>query len=636
MGLLNLTLLEFLAILGPVTAAVVAMYLYDRARRRQIVSTLRFFRRQAQAPVFARRKKIQQPWSLLLQLVSLLLLLLAIAELTIGRTGQTARDHVLILDTSAWMGSLLNDGQTPLMEVARRRALDYLRAVPREDRVLLVRGDALATPVTTFTGDRAQLERAIRGSQAGATALNLSAAVDYARSVQRMSSARPGEIAIVSGGRVTAGDPERLEAVDHGNLRSILIAQDPEDCGIRRLSARRSAIDALEWEIDVGVHNYGGQERTVPVRLSFAGSNSGTRTLLVPPRGSAEASFRLRTSQAGVLEAVIDSRDSYRANNRAAVELPLLAPLRIQVFTAHPELWQPLLTASRFLAPEFRAPSQYTPDGPAGRLVILDGFRPAAPPDTHAVWIVPSGPVNQQKASIRRWSEHALTAGLHNRDIETSHATILQPGAGEVVIAESETGPVLTASEGDHKQVRFGFHPLQEGVENHLAIPLLFANLAQWISPDTFRLSEIRAASPGLIELAAASGTRPEEVKVSSPQIRDLVATLNEDRLRLFTNRAGTVRVTLPEREVVYSLTLPEVGEVPWTAPEGVRQGVPRVAAGGASFQMVLWPWLALLGLLGLLTEWMLFGRQPVIAAAVTYADSGGAGIEAAPQEVRL
>src|SRR6266478_9317384 len=98
MFLLNLTLPEFLAILGVLSSAVVALYLLDRLRKKQTVATLRFFTAIEKAPEMKHRRKLQQPWSLLLQLLSLLLLLLAIAQLRLGSPDLFFRDHVLILD----------------------------------------------------------------------------------------------------------------------------------------------------------------------------------------------------------------------------------------------------------------------------------------------------------------------------------------------------------------------------------------------------------------------------------------------------------------------------------------------------------------------------------------------------------
>jgi len=126
MYLFNLTFAQFATLFGSVSALVVALYLLDRSRRKQTVATLRFWVAAEQPTVVARRKKIQQPLSLLLQLISICLLLLAIAQLRVGSQGATPFDHVLILETSAWMGARtgrtqLGQPQT-LMDEARARA----------------------------------------------------------------------------------------------------------------------------------------------------------------------------------------------------------------------------------------------------------------------------------------------------------------------------------------------------------------------------------------------------------------------------------------------------------------------------------------------------------------------------------
>lgn len=626
MSLLNLSLGELLALFLPIAATIVALYLYDRAHRRQIVSTLRFFERVRQAPVFTRRKKIQQPWSLVLQLVSLALLLLAIAQLELGRRGARGRDHVLILETSAWMNTAAPANAGPrlsLMQLARRRALEYLRAPPSQDRVMLIRADQLATPVTPFTRDRKELEAAIRASEAGSTALNLSAALELARNVQSRAASGgqsgAGEIVVVGSGRVAAGDVEKLAAEDASRLRTILLGAEPNNCGIRKLSARRSPADPSRWDIDVGVYNYGPAPQRPALALVFGGSRIASATLAVAPHAAAESSFQFRSSRGGVLEAVLDSKDDYRADNRAAIELARLAPLKVQVFSSKPDLWRPLLTASPFLDPEFHRPGEYNPAGAPHRLIILDGFNPSMPPNGDAVWI--AGPATGERSAgavhVRQWnSGHPIAAGLHNKDVRVTSVTILRPKPQDVVVAECEKGPVLLASAEGPKRVVFGFHPLEEGAENQVAVPLLFANLARWVSPELFRATEVRSGPPGLVELQTPAGTRREQVQVSSPQMRNVAFTLVGNRLRFFTAQAGTVRVTMPERELVYTLNLPEVGEARWTPPPGVRRGVPP-AAGAPGAGGDLWPWLATAGALGLLLEWILYGRRPAASRTV-------------------
>src|SRR5436305_5121487 len=118
MSLLNLSLPELLGVLTAVSGLVVTLYLLDRARKRHTVSSLKFFDVVGQAPDTRHRRHIQQPWSLLLQLISMALLLLAAAQIRLGPDPRSARAHILILDTSAWMSA-----QSPRSTAAHPRQL---------------------------------------------------------------------------------------------------------------------------------------------------------------------------------------------------------------------------------------------------------------------------------------------------------------------------------------------------------------------------------------------------------------------------------------------------------------------------------------------------------------------------------
>src|SRR5581483_195805 len=170
MFFLNFTLAEFLAMLGTLSAAVVALYLLDRRRHRVRVATLRFFRLNDRPPEMKHRRKVRQPLSLVLQLLSLLLLLLAIAQLRFGSPDRSSRDHVLLLDSSAWMGARTGTGR--LIDVARARARGYVKALPANDRVMVVRASELPMPATLFESDRTKILRAIDETQPGASTLN--------------------------------------------------------------------------------------------------------------------------------------------------------------------------------------------------------------------------------------------------------------------------------------------------------------------------------------------------------------------------------------------------------------------------------------------------------------------------------
>jgi hypothetical protein len=58
----------------------------------------------------------------------------------------------------------------------------------------------------------------------------------------------------------------------------------------------------------------------------------------------------------------------------------------------------------------------------------------------------------------------------------------------------------------------------------------------------------------------------------------------------------------------VYSLTLPQLWDSKWEPPAQAVKGIPRVAA-ALDGSGDIWPWLAVMGGLGLLIEWILYGR---------------------------
>ncbi|HFB98455.1 MAG TPA: VWA domain-containing protein, partial [Bryobacterales bacterium] len=135
MSLANLTVFELLALAAAGAAFITFLYLLDRSRRRRVVPSLRFWTEAGVAPA-ARRKRILEPLSLLLQLAAFFLLMLAIAGLRTGDPGPTAADHVLLLDASAWMAAAPQG--RPLMEEVRRLGLEYVRSLPPGDRVMVI------------------------------------------------------------------------------------------------------------------------------------------------------------------------------------------------------------------------------------------------------------------------------------------------------------------------------------------------------------------------------------------------------------------------------------------------------------------------------------------------------------------
>jgi hypothetical protein len=608
---LNLSLGELLGIAGAISAGVVALYLLDRSKRRQVVATLRFWSAADSRTEMKHRKRIQQPWSLLLQLLSLLFLLIALAGPRLGPE-DSGRDHVLVLDTSAWMGA--RTGRTTLAEEARAAARAYVKALPSHDRVMVVRADALATPVTAFESDRGVLEEAIRQSQPGASVLNLSQALEFAQRAQKLQTQHAGEIVFAGAGRVP--EDEAGFAGVPSNLRVLEVNGAQENVGLRKVGLRRSSTVADTWDIFVSVRNYGLKPRTVGLELQFGGAPVGSHSFSLKPGEEQQAMFAHRTHAAGYLEARLNSRDAFPQDDRAVVELPSEKPLHVVVYSNEPALLKPLIASNGQVEAVFESPAKYDAAVKAD-IVVLDRFAPASRPKASSIWIEPpasgspiavKGTKNAVKLDAWR-TDTPLGAGLRTKDVQLASAEIFTIAPGDIAVAESAEGPLIVARPGSPKIVVLGFHPVKSSMKYELATPLLIANTLRWMAPDVFRSREVQAGTVGTVTVPVERGTDPAAVRVVTEDARPLPFTIEENVLRFFCGAPGTVRVLTGDRELVYSLTLPDVGESLWKAPAGVRKGIPRATGNGVSATDI-WPWFAVFGALGLLLDWLLFGRS--------------------------
>ncbi len=622
MFFLNLSLPELLGLVGSLSGVVVALYLLDRMRKKHTVATLRFFAASDKPPVLKHRRKLQQPWSLILQLVSLLLLLLAIAQLRLGSPARSARDHVLIIASSAWMGAPA--GQVRLIDQARTAARAYVRTLPSSDRVMVVRADALVSPATLFESDRQKIQQAIDQTQPGAAPLNLEQTLDFAWQAQRLHSQQPGEIVFVGAGRV-AGEEAALPGPPP-NLRFISIPGPVEHSGLRKVGVRRSLSDPDTWDVFVTVKNYGTTPRSVPLGVQFGGAPVGTRRFELKPGAEENATFHFHTRAAGWLEARLISHDAFPQDDRAILELPARKVLPVTVYSAEPELLRPVFTSIAGVQATFLPPASYDPSIRNG-IVILDRFAPPSPPATESIWMEPppgKSPIavrsTAKNVRLNLWrADHLLGAGLRAKDLEFASAELLRVDRDDIAIAESDAGALIVARPGKPKTVVFGFHPVRAGMKYELTTPLLFANILRWMAPDIFRSWEMTAGTVGTVDVELESEADPSSIHVVTEDGKPVPFTVQGRALRFFAGNSGIVRVLTGDRELVYSLTLPQPGDVVWK-PVNVKRGLPGRGPFEPSSRDI-WQWLALLGGLGLLIDWLLYGRMqrryvPAVQAA--------------------
>ena len=140
-----------------------------------------------------------------------------------------------------------------------------------------------------------------------------------------------------------------------------------ENSGLRTVNARRSGNDTGTWDVVARVRNYGKRAKDVNITLNFANVPQGARALNLPPGEEREASFKVHTRAAGILETRLYPRDAFGADNYAALELPELRSLHVTVYSNQPEILRPALTSDPRVIAEIRPNAPYMPR-PGGKI----------------------------------------------------------------------------------------------------------------------------------------------------------------------------------------------------------------------------------------------------------------------------
>ncbi len=631
MYFLNLSLPEFLAIFGVVSSLVTALYLLDRTGRKRVVSTLRFWPAVSNAAVQQTRRRVREPWSLLLQLLSLLLLLLSLAELEWGARGGPGRDRVLLVDTSAWTAEKWGDQRRTLLDEEKRLARQYLASLPSRDRVLLVRVDALSGPTSTFTTDRGKIDRELSNLSSTYGALNLASAFAFARQAQSWSGKSPGEVVYI-GPAMTSDEAETL--TPPANLRTLVIEPDLHNCGIQQIGVRRSDEESGSWQATVTVHNYGPDTRTVRLRTAFGGVAFAQRTLAIGSGADGNAELSFSAARAGVLTARIQEADALAGDNMASLQVPGTARLRLAVVTARRDLVKPLLESNHQLTASFYEDiASFRSAKIPVDVVLLD--RIALPANTSAsvggipsLWISPPSTVSPflvhataANQPIKSWAlTTPLSEGLHARETKIGAAQVMETMPGDIPVGSLSEGPVVVARPGQvGKPAIFaiGFDPFEGTFRYDVTTPLMLANALRWLGPESARTSELAAAQVGsvVIPLVDAENSGPAKVTDMSGSMLPYTSYRSDSHrnLQLFVTAPEIVRVAQAQRERIFSLTLPNVATTRWT-PKSTLAGVPSRPSLLDRAPVDLWRWLAVLGGLGFLVEWLLYGpllRKP-------------------------
>jgi len=621
-----------LALIGLVSLPIIVAYYMLRLRRRDVPVGSTFLWQQLVRDIEANApwQRLRFSWLLLLQLLIALVAVLAAARPFLTVTSDLAANVVLIVDSSASM-SVVEEGESRIA-LARAAARRVIGELPEGGHVTVVAADDSAHVLVSETDDRAAALAAIDRIAPTQVPGDLTDAFALASAL----AARDSDSTVVV---VTDANADRLPRVGIGApVRVERVGLTDANQAVAALSLLRRSGGA-QLDLFVAVSNPSGIDVTRRLEIYADDVLVDARDLSIPAEQRAEALISSVPQAAHTVEARLAGEDALAVDDRAFALVPQAGAVRALLVSGGntylesalallPRLELYAVGPAGFADAVDAAVEAGTPYG----VFIFDRFVPDEPPDVPAIYIGPAedGAFGAVGALIdgplldRTDPAEPLLRFVDLATVHVGRARAVTLAAGLRPVVETTDGdPLVAVGRVDGRGVALLTFALGDSdLPLQVAFPLLMSNLADamlpsvdgilppsvelgqpiavTIDPAIRRVAVVTEATDDRIELDVTGG----RVTVPGPRSVGLVD------LRVVDDGTGQGGASLGET----AANLFDPGESRVTPGDPARiADLGRVdpATGGTplSARSEWWWPLALLALLLLLAEWILFHR---------------------------
>jgi hypothetical protein len=616
-------------------------FLKLRRRLLRVPSTLLWQRSAEDMQVNAPFKRLRPSVLLALQIGSLLLLLLALAQPRLSAATAPAARMVLLIDRSASMAAASGAGiRLDRAKAVAAEVIGQLRRGSEASEVMVIAFAASATVVSGFESDAELVLERLAALQAAAEPSDLAAALRLADGFAARADEGDepaADVILLSDGVMAEPGDGRGFLLRAGRFRFVQVVPEgsppPRNLGIVTLSARRDYENPTEVRCFARLLNAGPDPVETVLTLRAAGQVVALRSVTVPPagpRGPGEASVTLAFEhpQGAAFHLAHSTSDDLPLDDEAWLVLPAPAPPRIA-------LVQPPQGADPFLREVLDAlePARLDPmtlerfgglaeerldSGELYDLVIFDRVDPPRLPGVASIGFgaLPAGferggaAVPTAGRRILSWQRgHPLLRHVSLDELAYSGEAAYRAPAGATVLAYGPDGPImLLVSSRGARHVLVGFAlersnwPVQLGFAVFVANAIDALTLAGPAQEGVF----VRPGEP--IQVRAASDA--DRVRARGPDGPDVPAV----RGGLVTlppfQRAGLFElegVVERWRQVAVSLLSDAESDLRPRGAVTVNAGPVQAGAAADVVPLELWPWLVAAAGLLLALEWVTY-----------------------------
>ncbi len=576
--------------------ALVLLYMLRPRSRRKPVPSLRLWRElpQVERPT-PRLRRPPLSWLLLLQ--ALLLAAGAFALMQPALWTPAARHTVVLLDMSGSMQAA--EGSRTRFEQARTEARDVVSNLREHDRVTLLGvGPSVVTACSNCL--RNDFERALGELKPSAGRANWPAALSIAAGLAGQAGGNGTTTYVISDGAFAALPDEGLPS----DLHFVQVGGNVTNLAVSVLSARRPPNNSPGYSAYARIDNVSSSQANVQVSAVADTVPLAPRSLSIPAGGHADVTWNV---PAGTLKLTVgvNSQDALSADNQAVLFLPANSQSQVIVKSDDPAMYMRAIAGYHGLQPitdtvQSSAETAFT---------VWEGDLPSALPAGGLFLVNPSGSLltssgdMENLGSLETVADHPLLRDIDLRALFVERARKYEAPAWLEPIVQGADGPLLLAGEHEGRRIAvLAFDPRESNLPKLAAFPLLMANLADWLYPQ----SGVGALRPGEAAIVPPGAT------ITTPSGRAVQAS--EAGVFADTHEVGIYTVSVPNRQATpqdasrsFAVNMTDINEsnvTPRDHPELERAAV-EVAERVATQDY--WSPLAALALVLAGGEWLLY-----------------------------
>jgi len=609
-----MTFLNPLGLVALLLVPIVILFHFLRLKRQEKIVSSTILWERALRDYYANTwwKKIRKNILLWLQILTVVLLALALSRPCFPWMGKEGGNVMIVLDTSASM--LARDVSPNRWTVARREAEKIVDKLGRNQQVMLLETGLSPRIVVALTGKKEEVLKGIASLSPREVPADLEKVLQFARSLKK--AYRIKNIYFISDG----GGKEFNREVWEGerDLEWRHIGKGNDNVGITAFSVRKSYRSNFDYEVFLTLQNFSNESRSFPFTIrggdkifyqqKFSLAGGEKKSLVIPVVSRGENS----------IEAFIDIRDDLPIDDRSYGIIPFPPPISVLLVSKEGYFLQKALRLHPRVILKVIPPQDWA-SGQNVDVTIFDGYSPSEIGEGNYIFIratarnLPLQVVGEQESvSVLDWNrQHPLTRYLDFSRLRIQRAWKVNPPSGSQILVGATSGPLILGWEGNNRQVLWiNFYLQESDFPLQVAFPVFLSQALDWLVPLAGYEQEGRIRAGETANLRV--DPRLREVKVIDP--RGGVKLLPVERGRIMveeTNYQGYYLLEAGSYRSSFAVSLLSEEEsniqprIPPLAPLEEERGWET----GQRFYSELWRYLVFLVILLLMLEWYFYQK---------------------------